>query len=255
MRSIGIAVILIIQAGGLASAEQRRNADEEIKATWASVFDGHLNDAIARAAKLLRETDPDQDEEIYWRAGSTLVEIFQELENDTLADKMLGVMVQKKIAENQPSRRGWMSYYVGRDLVRLGQKEQGGQILRSLTGGDERQVYFPAQRFAAIFMSKLEFDAGNIEQSAIWMRRAVIGIVVSKDAAPIDILDVLTEYAAHLMLTRRPLDALALYARLEPIYKVIVPRHSPKYIRFTAQYLQTLTNLGCMRPPIGSSVI
>jgi len=244
MHCIAVAITLALQAGGTAVGEQHRNVDEEIKATWASVFDGHLNDAIARTAKLLSGIDPAQDEDAYWRGSSTLVEIFQELENDTLADKMLGVMVQKKIAESQPTRRVWMQYYLGRDLVRLGHREQGEPLLRALTGGNERQVYFPAQRFAAIFMSKIEFDRGNIDQSAIWMRRAVIGILISKDAAPIDILDVLTEYAAHLAMTRRPLDALALYTRLEPIYKAAVPKHSPKYIRFTAVYLQTLTTVG-----------
>jgi CHAT domain-containing protein len=244
MRCMAVAVIVLFQAWDTASGEQPRNIDEEIKATWTSVFNGHLNDAIARATKLLSEIDPAQDGDGYWRASSSLVEILQELENDTLADKMLGVMVQKKIAENPPARRVWMQYYLGRDLVRLGHREQGEQLLRTLTAGDERQVYFPAQRFAAIFMSKIEFDHGNIDQSAIWMRRAVIGILISKDATPIDILDVLTEYAAHLALTRRPLDALALYARLEPIYRVGIQKHSPKYIRFTAQYLQTLTTVG-----------
>jgi hypothetical protein len=243
MRCIAVAAILIIQ-WDTASGEQPRNVDEEIKATWTSVFDGHLNDAIARAAKLLSEIDPAQDDETYWRASSTLVEIFQELENDTLADKTLGLTVQKKIAENQLSRRAWMQYYLGRDLVRLGNNERGEQFLRVLTAGDERQVYFPAQRFAAIFMSKIEFDRGNIDQSAIWMRRAVIGILVSKDATPIDILDVLTEYAAHLALTRRSPDALALYARLAPVYNAALQKHSPKYIRFTSEYLQTLTTVG-----------
>jgi CHAT domain-containing protein len=193
--------------------------------------------------KLLSEIDPAQDGEAYWRASSTLVEIFQELENDNLADKTLGLMVQKKIAENQPSRRAWMQYYLARDLVRLGHRDQGEQILRALTAGDERQVYSPLQRLTAIFMSKIEFDHGNIDQSAIWMRRAVIGILINQDAALIDILDVLTEYAAHLTLTRRPLDALALYTRLEPIYRAI-PKHSLKYICFTAGYLQTLTDVG-----------
>jgi hypothetical protein len=79
------------------------------------------------------------------------------------------------------------------------------------------------------------------------MRRAVIGILISNDPSPIDILDVLTEYAAHLALTRRPLDALALYARLEPIYKGAVAKHNLKYIRFTARYLQTLTTVGGLR--------
>ena len=172
------------------------------------------------------------------------MEILQELESDTLADKILGEMVQKKIAEGSPSRGALMDYYVGRDFVRLGRREQGEQILRTLTGGDERQVSIPAQRLAAIFMSWIEFDRENFDQSAIWMRRAVIGILINKEAAPREILDVLTEYAAHLARMRRPLDAYALYVRLEPIYKRTVPRHSPRYIHFTAEYLQTLTTIG-----------
>lgn len=244
IRWVAVAVIVLTQNIGPALGEEPPKADEEIKAAWASVFDGHINDGLTRAAKLLSQIDPAQDEEAYWRASSTLVEIFQEVENDQLADQILGVMVQKKITETQPARRTWMQYYLGRDLVRLGHREQGEQFLRALTAGDERQVFQPAQRFAAIFMSQIEFDRGDIDQSAIWMRRAVIGILVSKDTIPIDILDVLTAYAAHLALTRRPLDALALYARLAPIYKAAVPKHSPKYIRFTSQYLQTLTAVG-----------
>ena len=46
------------------------------------------------------------------------------------------------------------------------------------------------------------------------------------------------------MQTRRPLDALALYARIEPIYRSGLTKHNPKYIRFLAQYLQTLTTVG-----------
>jgi CHAT domain-containing protein len=243
-RCIALSVILIIEAIGAASGSQHPNVDEEIRATWASVFDGHLNDAISRATKLLSEIDPAQDEEAYWRASSTLVEIFQELEDDTHADKILDVMVQKKIAEGSPLRRALMQYYLGRDLVRLGRTEQGEQFLRALTGGNDRQVFSPAQRAAAIFKSKIEYNAGNYDQSAIWMRRAVIGILIIKEAAPIEILDVLTEYAAHLARMQRPLDAYALYVRLEPIYKGTVPKHSPRYIRFTAEYLETLTTIG-----------
>ena len=168
MRCMAIAVIVFFQAWGTASGEQPWGIDEEIKATWESVFDGHLQDAITRAEKLLTEIDPAQDGgEAYWRASSTLVEILQELESDALADKILSVMVQKKIAEGSPSRGALMDYYVGRDFVRLGRREQGEQILRTLTGGDERQVFIPAQRLAAIFMSWIEFDRENFDQSAI----------------------------------------------------------------------------------------
>jgi hypothetical protein len=134
-RCIALSVILIIQAIGAASASQHPKVDEEIRATWASVFEGHLNDAVSRATKLLSEIDPAQDEEAYWRASSTLVEIFQELENDTLADRMLDVMVQKKISEGSPSRRALMQYYLGRDFVRLGHTEQGRAVPSSADCG------------------------------------------------------------------------------------------------------------------------
>src|SRR6476659_9487294 len=102
IRWVTVAVIVLMQNIGPALGEEPPNADEEIKAAWALVLEGHINDGITRAAKLLSQIDPAQDEEAYWRASSTLVEIFQELENDKLADQMLGVMVQKKIAETQP---------------------------------------------------------------------------------------------------------------------------------------------------------
>ena len=60
-RCIAISVILIIEAINAASGSQHPNVDEEIRATWASVFDGHLQDAITRAEKLLTEIDPAQD--------------------------------------------------------------------------------------------------------------------------------------------------------------------------------------------------
>ena len=229
IRLVAVAVVALIQGVGPVLGEPPPNTDQEIKAAWASVFNGHINDGLTRAAKLLSRIDPAQDQESYWRASSTLVEIFQEIENDKLADQILGLMVQKKIAETQPAHRAWMQYYLGRDLVRLGHLKQGEQFLWALTVGNERHVFLPAQRFAAIFMSKIEFDRGNIDEFAIWMRRAVIGVMVSKETTQIDILDVLSEYAAHLALTRRPLDALALYARFAPIYKAAIPKHSPKY--------------------------
>src|SRR5260370_11124899 len=92
IRCMAIAVIGLFQPWSAASGEQR-NIDEEIKATWTLVFDGHLNDAIARAAKLLSEIDPAQDGDAYWRASLSPRVIFQALEDDTLSYKHGSVIV------------------------------------------------------------------------------------------------------------------------------------------------------------------
>jgi hypothetical protein len=116
---IAVAMLLMFAALGIAKAEQKLNVDEEIKATWTSFFDGHFNDAISRAEKLLAESDSAGNDEAYWRAASTLTEMLQELERDDLADSVLSRLIQKKIAAD-PSHRPFMQYYVGRDLVSTG---------------------------------------------------------------------------------------------------------------------------------------
>ena len=97
-------VILLISSIVPAWSDQHLNIDAEIKEAWASVFDGHVNDGTSRAGKLLAQSDPKKDAEAYWKASATLVEIFQELENDKLADQVLNLMVQNKIGETPPHR-------------------------------------------------------------------------------------------------------------------------------------------------------
>src|SRR5260370_13905266 len=81
-------------------------------------------------------------------------------------------------------------------------------------------------------------------QSAIWMRRAVIGTLVDEAAASEEIVDVLTNYAIYLSSTRRLLEANILFGKLEPIYTKYFNWHGPKYLRFASYYLFNLTSLG-----------
>lgn len=60
IRLAAVAVVTLIQGVGPALGEQLPKADGEIKAAWASVFDGHINDRLTRAAKLLSQIDPVQ---------------------------------------------------------------------------------------------------------------------------------------------------------------------------------------------------
>jgi hypothetical protein len=56
-----------------ASGARHRTVDNDIKATRASAIDGQINDAVARAAKLLSEIDAAEDAEASCRASATLV--------------------------------------------------------------------------------------------------------------------------------------------------------------------------------------
>ena len=93
-------------------------------------------------------------------------------------------------------------------------------------------------------LSKIELDRRNIAQSAIWMRRAVIGTLVDQAAASEEIVDVLTQYAIYLSATRRLLEASILFGKLEPIYNKYFDWRGPKYLNFARYYLINLTALG-----------
>jgi CHAT domain-containing protein len=93
-------------------------------------------------------------------------------------------------------------------------------------------------------LSTIELDKGNISQSAIWMRRAVIGTLVDKAAGSEEIADVLTAYANFQTRTRRLLEADTLFRKLDPIYEKTFAHHSPKYLFYKSRLLGNLTALG-----------
>ena len=130
-----------------------------------------------------------------------------------------------------------MQLYIGRTLAYLGEADEGERYLRALTGGDARLVDIPAQRAAAIVLSRIELDRRNIEQAAIWVRRAVIGTLVDKGAASEEIMDVLTSYATYLLEARRLTDARGLFDKLQPLYEAHAPHRSPKYLDFLSKFL------------------
>jgi hypothetical protein len=68
-----VAVLLLVGTTVGAFGARHRNVDNDIKATRASGIDRQINDAVARAAKLLSEIDPAEDAEAFWRASATLV--------------------------------------------------------------------------------------------------------------------------------------------------------------------------------------
>jgi len=127
-----------------------------------------------------------------------------------------------------------MQFYVGRNFAYTGKTAEGEQLLRALTGFGARDVYIPAQRAAALVLSQIELDRRNVNQAALWMRRAVIATLVDKGAASEEIVDCLTRYAIFLMNTRRTADASSLFLRLGKIYETSFAHLGPKYIKFVA---------------------
>ena len=218
--------------------------DEQLIAAGKSVNEGHVKAGYDRLAALLRQTDPTKDKDTYWRISATLVEFLSQIEDHPQAGQLLNAIISTKISETQPAYRQWMQYYIGRNLSYSGSRDEGEKFLRALTAGDARLVHIPAQRAAAIMLSKIEFDRGNVAQSAIWMRRAVIGTLVDTGAASEEILDVLTEYAYFLTQTRQLSEGYNLFVKLAPLYEGQYSHHHPKYLHFQSIFLGLLSDFG-----------
>ncbi len=141
-----------------------------------------------------------------------------------------------------------MQFYLGRHFAYLHNPNEGEKFLRSLTQGPARLVHNPAERAAALMFSKIELDRRNVSQSAIWMRRAVVGTLVDQGASSEEIIDVLSAYAQYLTSIRRLSDANNIFRQLAPLYDQYLPRHGPKYLTFASHYLFNLTALGYFQP-------
>ena len=205
---------------------------------------GHVTDGVKLLQNLRHEIDPTKNKEAYWRASILLTEYLSQTENHPLASQVIHELIATKITEGQTAYFQWMQFYLGRNLAYTGKADEGEKVLRALTAGDQRLVLIPAQRAAALMLSTIELDKGNIEQSAIWMRRAVIGTLVDKRAGSEEIIDTLTSYANYLTRTRNYVEADLLFRKLVPIYDKYYPHYGSKYLRVASEYLNNLSSLG-----------
>jgi hypothetical protein len=218
-----------------------RNVSEEVSAAVRSVYEGHVNEGLGRLETLLGKIDSWKDKDAYWQASTTLVELLSQTEQHARASEVLRSIT---VAPSDSVYFQWMQFYLGRELAYLGRAAEGERFLRSLTAGDARFVFIPAQRAAALMLSRIELDRHNVPQSGIWMRRAVIGTLVDKGAASEEIADVLTEYANYLVRMRRLPEAYNLFIRLAPLYDSTFPHRGPKYLRFVSLFLGVLNAAG-----------
>jgi len=219
-------------------------AEERLRVANESINQGRVKEGFDTLSSMFSQLDPVKDKDAYWRTGATLVEYSNQTENHALGRQTLDAMMSSKIAESNAALFEWMRLYAGRNLIYTGQPQEGEKILRVLAGNDARLVYTPPERAAAIMLSTIELDRDNIEQAAIWMRRAVVGTLVDKGTSSEQIVDVLTEYAVFLRRTHRLPDSSNLFIKLAPIYDTYFSHHGPKYIRFQNDMLTSLVESG-----------
>jgi hypothetical protein len=175
LRLFAVLTVLILPA----RAEIDPRNVEELTSASRAVLEGRVSEGIDRLTILLRHIDPAKDSTTYWRTGETLVSFLSQTENHAAARAVLDHLLSTKLPEaNAP----WVHFYLGRSLAYLGMADEAEKLLRTLTGGDARLVHSPVQRAAAVMLSTIELDRNNVSQSAIWMRRAVIGTFVDKGA-------------------------------------------------------------------------
>jgi hypothetical protein len=241
-----VAVLLLAQSVPARAQSDLVSVDDRLTAASRLIIDGHVKDGFAGLELLLGQLDPVWDKDTYWRTAANLIEFLSEAENHAEATRILNILASTKTWESQPAYRQWMQFYIGRNLAYTGHAQDGEKFLRALTGGDARLVLSPAQRAAAVILSKIELDRGNISQAGIWIRRAVIGALVDKGAASEEIVDVLTEYANFLTRTRRLPEAYNLFAHLGDIYEANFGHHSPKYLHFLSLFVATVATIGSM---------
>jgi CHAT domain-containing protein len=218
--------------------------DRELASANKAVNEGHVKDGLDALTNLLKWIDPATEKDAYWKTSTLLIELLSQTENYSIADQFITTLVGTKIPENLPGYRQWAQFYLGRIFAYTGRSDEGEKFLRASTAADARLVLVPAQRASALMLSTIELDRHNISQSAIWMRRAVIGTLVDKAASSEEIIDVLTRYAVYLTATRRLTEANILFGKLEPIYNKYFNWHGPKYLYFASRYLFNLTALG-----------
>jgi hypothetical protein len=77
-------------------------ADEELATADRLVSEGHVKEGLDRLGVLMRQSDPWEDKDIYWRASTALAEFLGQVENYSQAAQVLNSIVLTKIPESQP---------------------------------------------------------------------------------------------------------------------------------------------------------
>ena len=245
VRGVLVAIVLIVvHLSPLRAEGSGTPLDDELNALRQSIAEGHIAQGIDRLSVFRQQIDPNKDPAGYWTVSRQLLELLFQLEDTRRAESVLKSIVESKIGSSNPAIFQWTQLYLGEWLYFAGHGTEAEKFLRALTGGDSRLVLIPAQRAAAVLMSKIALQQGNVAQSGIWMRRAVIGVFEDKGAGSEEIVDILTEYAQFLSATRRFFDSFTLFVKLSPVLETGLPHTSPKYLHFLSLFLDVAPEIG-----------
>jgi CHAT domain-containing protein len=231
---------LLLLAPFKAQAEESFAAYEtEYKAARQLILDGHVKDGIGQMAALLLKIDPSKEPNNYWGLGVRLSDFLHQIQGYQDESTVLNQLATKNLHASNLIMTQQIQLRAGRNLAFTGHANEAEKLLREVTSGDARLVHNPIQREAARLLSQIELDRENVSQSAIWMRRAVIGALVDKGCSSEEIADTLTDYATYLRRTRRIFESHDLLTKLIPTYDQTFPHLSPKYLHFAAEVLES----------------
>jgi CHAT domain-containing protein len=213
--------------------------ETEYTAARQQILDGHVKDGVGQMAALFLKIDPSKEPNNYWSLGTTLSDFLHQIQSYQDESTVLSQLATKKLHASNLIMTQQIQLRAGRNLAFTGHANEAEKLLREVTAGDARLVHNPMQREAARLLSQIELDRENVSQSAIWMRRAVIGALVDKGCSSEEIVDTLTDYATYLRRTRRIFESHDLLTKLISTYDQTFPHLGPKYLHFAAELLES----------------
>ena len=157
---VGLIILAIHGCPSNAQISQVGVGEGELKALNQSIAEGHIGSGIDRLSAFRQKIDPDKDPDAYWTISRQLLDLFFQLEDTARAEQVIKSIVQsQKIGASRPAIFQWTQFYIGEWLYVTGHGTEGEKFLRALTDGDGRWVLIPAQRAAAVLLSKIELPA------------------------------------------------------------------------------------------------
>jgi CHAT domain-containing protein len=209
-----------------------------------SILQGRVTEGVGRFVALLNKIDPLTQTNDYFAAANTLADFLHQLGSYSEENRVLATLQGMNLVNTGSPLFQRMQLNIGRNLAFTGNAANAEPVLRTLTENNARLVNNPLQREAARVLSTIELDRGNVSQAALWMRRALVGVLIDQGSGSEEIADTLTQYALYLARTRQLAEASNLILRLTPVYDKFYPQRSPKYLHFCGVLLEILQSTG-----------
>jgi hypothetical protein len=172
-----LATLVLLFANSARADGSSADLDVELGDASKSVMSGQVSLGMERIKGIFSQINPISDRILYRKVGSTYLDILYQIEDTNTETQVLSQLLAAEDGKYDNNVKPWFQYYIGRNYFQQHKYEEAEKFLHVLTGGGSNRItILSPQRFAAIILSKIEFGRNNIEQSAMWMRRAIIGL-------------------------------------------------------------------------------